>query len=234
MKIKETIKKIKIMSKDPRKKALLQLGAWILFFLLSYIIIILLPHPTPNYKSSNDNKKIDAITNFQDMDSFEFTYTFSYLGKEEKIDGTYFHNHYYFTYLNQEYYVQDGNIYKVDSTQKTLSLVTHPILDLSFRELGLESLTTFLKEGTLLEEKEYKDGKKVSSYEYRKDEKKIFLTSTSMKDYIQEIVVDLKEYVSNETVTYDVFQVHLEYREINNLTSYSRNYSDYRILQEEV
>lgn len=233
MKIKETIKKIKIISKNPKKKALLQLGAWLLFFLISYIVIILLPHHTPKYKISNDKKKIDAVTNFQDMKSFEYTYTFSYLDKEEKMVGTYFDKKYYFTYLNQEYYSTDKKIYRVDSNQKTLFSVNEFIVNLSLEELDPESLSIFLKEGTLVEEKEYKDGKKVSNYEYNKDGKKILLTTTSMDNYIQDIVVDLREYVSNETVTYDKFQVHLEYSEMNNLTSYSKNYTDYQIIQEE-
>lgn len=231
--MKEKIKKIKEMSKNPRKKALLQLGAWILFFFISYIVIILLPHPTPKYVSSHDNK-IDAVTNFQNMNSFEYTYTFSYLGKEEKIVGVYFHENYYFTYLNQEYYVLNDNVYAVDSNQKTLSLVNHFITNLSTKELGLKSLTTFLKDGKLIEEKEYKDGKKVSSYEYRKDDKRIFLTATSDNNYIKDILVDLSEYVSDDNTIYDSFKVHLEYQEINNLTSYSKNYSDYQIIQEGV
>lgn len=222
------------MAKNPRKKALLQLGAWALFFLISYIVIILIPHPTPKYVSSSNQKKESKVEQFEDMNNFEYIYTFSYLGKEEKIEGTYFNKNYYFTYLGQEYYATLGSTFLVNPTQKKLLFTENRIVNLSIKELGIESLSTYLKEGKLVEEKEYKDGKKVSSYEYEKNGKKIFLTVTLNNGMIQDATVDLKDFVSLELVKDNNFQVHLEYKEVNNLSSYSKDYSDYQIIHEEV
>lgn len=228
--MKEKIKRIKEMTKNPRKKALLQLGAWILFFFISYIIIILLPHPTPKYESPSNSNSVDSISQFQEMNNFEYTYTFSYQGKQEQIAGTYFDKKYYFTYLGKEYYSSLGNIYQVNSINKTFIPVDDFIINLSLKELSVDSLTQFMKDGKLLEEKEYKDGKKVSNYEYIKDEKKIIITAVEKDKYIRELSLDLKEYMSNETIIYDNFQVTLELDEINNLSSYSKNYLDYQVV----
>lgn len=232
--MKEKIKNIKEMAKNPRKKALLQLGAWFLFFLISYIVIILIPHPTPKYVSSSNQKKESKVEKFEDMNNFEYVYTFSYLGKEEKIEGTYFNKNYYFTYLGQEYYSTLGSAFLVNSIKKTLLFTENAIINLSIKELGIESLSTYWNEGKLVEEKEYNDGKKVSSYEYEKDGKKIFLTVTLKNNFIQGIVVDLTNFVNAELLTESGFQVHLEYKEVNNLSSYSKDYSDYQIIHEEV
>lgn len=228
--MKEKIKRIKEMAKNPRKKALLQLGAWILFFFISYIIIILLPHPTPKYESPSSSNSVDSISQFQEMNNFEYAYTFSYQGKQEQIVGTYFDEKYYFTYLGKEYYSALENIYQVNSINKTFIPVDNFIINLSLKELSVDSLTQFMKDGKLLEEKEYKDGKKVSNYEYIKDEKKIIITAVEKDKYIRELSLDLKEYMSNETIIYDNFQVTLELNEINNLSSYNKNYLDYQVV----
>ncbi len=230
--MKEKIKKIKEMAKNPRKKALLQLGAWILFFFISYIIIILLPHPTPKYSSPSNSNSVDSISQFQEMENFEYTYTFSYQGKREQIVGTYFDKKYYFTYLGKEYYSALENIYQVNSTNKTFIPVDNFIINLSLKELSIDSLTQFMKDGILIEEKEYKDGKKVSNYEYIKDGKKIIMAIVEKDKYIREVSLDLKEYMSNANITYDNFQVELEFNEINNLSSYSKNYLDYQVVLE--
>ncbi len=226
--IKNIIKTIKEMSKNPRKKALLQLGAWLLFFFISYIVIILIPHPTPTYKSSSNSNKADSITSYSERKSFEYTYTFSYLGKVEEMIGTYFENNYYFVYMNEEYYSTLENIYKVDNNNRTLILDNSFIPLLSIKELNKETIKDMIKLSKIVEEKEYKDGKKITSYEYEKEGNIISLVVTENDSEIVEILVNYKDYYP----TYPNLQVKLEYREINNLTSYSK-YSDYQVVEGE-
>lgn len=225
---KEKRAEFKEMMKNPRKKALFQLGCWGAFFLISYLVIILIPHPTPVYRNPNSNTKKDTLTNYQTMNNFEYTYTFSYNGKEEEIVGTYFDNHYYFSYLNQEYYTDEENIYEVDSTNKMFKNVDNFIVLLSLTELRKENLAEFLVNDNLVESKEYKDGKKINTYQYFIEENKyIYLTVTEQDRYIEEILVDLKDYLESKELIFSNFEVKLQYSEINNLSSYSKNYSDY-------
>lgn len=215
------------MSKNPRKKALLQLGAWMLFFFISYIIIILIPHPTPSSHTSNNSNEVDSVETYSSMKSFEYTYTFSYQGKTEEIIGTYFDNHYYFNYLGEEYYSSLKNVYKVDSILKELKLSNDFIVTLSIKELNKESLKTMINSSKLVEEKEYKDGKKISSYEYVENDKSILLEIIESDKMIVEIVINYQDYYP----LYGDLQVKLEYREINNLVSYNKNYLDYQVVE---
>jgi len=47
--------------------------------------------------------------------------------------------------------------------------------------------------------------------------------------YIEEIDINLKDYLESKQILYSQFQVNLKYFEINNLSSYSKNYSDYMV-----
>ena len=227
---KEKRKEFKEKMKNPRKKALFQLGCWMCFFLISYIIIILVPHPTPTYRSSSSNVNKKPLSNFQEMKSFEYVYTFHYDGKEEEIKGTYFEEQYYFTYLNQEYYANKENIYLVDSLQKKLLPVDNFIILTSLKELRKENLVNFLEEKYLIEKKEYKDGKKINTYQFPIEETKFIDLVVTFKDkYIEEIDINLKDYLESKQILYSQFQVNLKYSEINNLSSYSKNYSDYMV-----
>lgn len=225
--MKEKIKKIKEMSKDPRKKALLQLGAWFLFFFLSYIIIILIPRPTPQYHSSNSNKG-NTNSSYSTWKNFEYVYTFMYQEKEEQIKGTYFDEKYYFTYLGNEYYSTLTNVYKVDSIKKQLSLERNFFLSLSVKELEPITIKNMIDSSTKREEKEYKDGKKITSYEYTQDENSIFITTTEQNKEMVEVLLDYQ----NTYPTFAGLKIKLEYQEVNNLSSYSKNYLDYQVLTE--
>lgn len=214
--------------KDPKKKALFQLECWIVFFVISYLVIILLPHPSPTYRGTSSNTKKDTLTNYQTMNNFEYTYTFSYNGIEEVMTGTYFKDNYYFSYSGKEYYADKENIYEVDSLNKKLLNVDNFIVVTSLTELRKENLVDYLSTENLVESKEYKDGKKVNTYQYFIEESKsISLIVTEKDDYIEEIVIDLKEYFESKELMYSNFEVKLQYSEINNLSSYSKNYSDY-------
>lgn len=227
-KIKNIIKTIKEMSKNPRKKALLELGAWLLFFLISYIIIILIPHPTPTYKSSSNENKIDSLTKYSTRKSYEYEITFTYLDNEEKIIGTYFDNNYYFTYLEEEYYAPLETIYKVDNITQTLILDNSFLVTLSVLELSNDKVKEMIDSSKIVEEKEYKDGKRITTYECIKEEKNITLTFTESDSEIIEVIVDYSDYYE----LYPNLQVKLEYSEINNLTSYSK-YLDYQVVEGE-
>ncbi len=214
--------------KNPRKKALFQLECWIVFFFVSYLVIILLPHPRHVYRSPNSNVQKDTLSNFQEMKSFEYIYTFYYNGHEEVMAGTFFEDNYYFHYLNQEYYADKENIYQVDSINKKLKYTDNFIVLTSLKELRKENLVNFIGEEYLVESKEYKDGKKVNTYRYPIEESKyIDFIVTEKEKYIEEIEVNLKDYFESKQILYTDFRVNLKYLEINNLSSYSKNYTDY-------
>lgn len=225
--IKKAIKMIKEMSKNPRKKALLQLGAWMIFFFVSYIIIILIPHPTPKSYTSSNSNEIDHLEAYSNMKNFEYTYTLAYQGKMEEMSGTYFDNHYYFNYLKEEYYSSLGTVYKVDSILKELILSNDFMVTLSIEKWNKESLKEMIKSSKLIEEKEYKNGKKIIHYEYVENGKIILLEVTESDKTIVEILIDYQDFYP----LYNDLQVKLEYHEINNLVSYSKNYLDYRVVE---
>lgn len=233
--MKEKREKFKEMLKNPRKKALFQLKCWLIAFLVFYGIVLITPHPTPKYVSSNSNINFetDTIENLKNMSSFEYKYTISYQGKEEEMIGTFFQKNDYFTYLGEEYYKTVDGIYLVNEKEKSLLPVSNPMVLLLFDDLKRENLENYMKDGEVIEEKEYKDGKKVTSFRYQVGEEKyLSMVVTEQDHFIVDISIDLKEYLETKQLFYDIFEVHLEYNEINSLVSYSKNYADYQVVLE--
>ena len=230
-KIKEAYRKYKELKKDPRKKALMQLGAWLVGFLLFYIIaVLIMPHPNP-YRSfsSSSNSNQDALSNYRMADNFEYTMSFQYSLKEDRVEGTYFDKKYYFTYLGKEYTSFDGKVYEVDTLNQTLKNTTDFIPLLASVELSKDSLLGWIDLSEKLEEKTYKDSKKVSQYQFQM----IPLKVTEENHQITKIEIDLKAYLASRNLLYDSFLVTIEYQEINLLEDYQSHYEDYQIVEGE-
>lgn len=233
--MKEKYKKCKEMLKNPKKKALFKLGCWFFFFAILYLIILIVPHAnTSSYRSSSSNRNTitnDAITNLLNMSSFEYVYTFSYLDEVVEITGVFYENQYYFQYLDSDYYAKENTVCLVDFSNHSLVPTEEFLVLLSLRELSKEVLYDWLTNGELMEKKEYSDGKTVSTYRYKLEENHyIEMTITENAHIIDTIHLDLTDYFQSKAIEYDSFQVELQYQEVNNLVSYSKNYEDYEIL----
>ncbi len=229
LKIKEKYQKYKELKKDPRKKALMQIGLWIVgFFLFYVIVIVIMPHPTPNYHTSTNDVKSDSEL-YQDMENFEYSATLSYQGMEESLEGIYFQNQYNFSYLGKKYTSFDGKVFEIDDTEKLLKETKDERLLLPTVELSKENLSNWLKTAEKGESITYKDGTQITHYQFED----IPFILTSEKGSILKVEADFTTYFAHKGISYDSFKVTIEYRKINDITSYSANYSDYLVVEEE-
>lgn len=230
-KIKEAYHQYKELRKDPRKKALMQLGAWIVGFFLFYVIaVVIMPHPTPHYhSSSSSNENLSALEKYQQVESFEYTMNFSYQGKEEMIEGIYFQQKYYFTYLGKSYIAFDDKVYEVDSENKLLKETTEMIPSLSTYELSQKNIASWLELAEKLEQREYKEGKIETRYQFQD----IPFTVIEEEKQVTSVDLDLQKYLASKGTAYDSFHVTIEYKEMDAITSYESSYSDYQIVKGE-
>ncbi len=223
MKIKEKYQKYKEMKKDPRKKAILQLGIWMAVFLWGYIIlVVLMPHPKPVAVSSKKDS-------YQNRESYQYEITLSY-PTEETLEGTYFRGKNYLTYQGVEYYANENGQYLVNSTTKTLLPNENAVVALVFQELSVKNLSEWMEKSEVEESISYQDGTENTKYLYT--DEKGFLIPISVrkeKDEIVQIHLDLQAYLASKGEAYPSFEVDLIYKEINNLTNYSKSYENYEV-----
>ena len=241
--MKKLIEKYKKIFDTKRKKAVLKLALWILFFV---IVLNMVGRPPKNYykNSENSNKEVklsaSSIDNFKNMSNYEYTYNIEFKKNDTvqtfNIDGTYYNNKYYFNMDNKSYYISDEVIYLVNNDEKKIidvkSILNNGIFNVvDLRIFRKDNLYTFIDSSTEESNTSYKDGTEVKKYSYVTSEgKKMDITTSSSGKLINSIVLDLTNYID---IKYDSVKATLNLKNINNISSYKVNYDEYQVIKKE-
>lgn len=242
--MKKYIDFIKEMFKTKRRRAVLELGAWILFFIIIFSMVG--GADKEYYKSYNSKAKLqeeklgpDLVENIKKVNSYEFEYlieakdssgTYTY-----NVSGTYFKDKYFATILNKDYYLTDEDFYIVDSNLKTL---TKPVSKnknalynlIDIRLLTNNNLYTLINSSEQIDSKTYKDETKITRYKYiNYNDKYIVFTIKSKDNLFSEIEADFTNYYERK---YNSFKVNINYKNVNNILDFNKSYDNYKIVEE--
>lgn len=231
------------MLHDKRKKAIVSLGLWFIFFVIVFLLIggrNAIPKEI-NYASHiNSNTNTSSPTeNYKVMDNFEFNYIIEIkennLTDTYNLKGTYYNNKYYFDLLNNKYLIDNNTIYIIDEVNRQLKEVdkTNPkslFSRFDLRILMRDSIHTFISSSTEKNSTVYKDGTKLITYVYQNYENKTIDLTVSIKDnIINSISINFNNYFGNK---YQSLNVNITYQNINNIMEYSNNYEGYKLVRE--
>lgn len=241
--MKNLIEKYNNIFDTKRKKALLKLGFWIVFFI---VVLSMVGRPPKNIPlvSNNSNKNevklsSSSIENFKNMDNYEFTYSIEFIKnnvvKTYNIDGTYYNKKYYFIMDNKNYYIDNDVVYLVNDDNKQLNNVKNVFNSglfniMNINILSKDTLSTIIESSTEDSTTSYKDETEVKKYTYvTSDNKKISITSNASGKIINNMLLDLTNYLD---IKYDSVKVTCNYKNINNISEFKTNYDSYQIIKE--
>lgn len=238
--MKEKYRKFKELKRNPRYNALFKLIFWFLFFGIIYLIIISGISPSKYAKVTDNgivNKTINPIENYGNMQNYEYTYTFNYNDGTDKtvvVNGTYFKEKYYFTIGENTYYFSD-EIYLVLKDSKELLLAPKIDLPIGLTEIDKMVVSNWLSSSSKESEITYNDNSKIVEYIYTVENSyKIYLEVSIKNYYIETINMNLVDFLSTKDLQFKKFDVKIEYKNINNISSYKRNYDEYEVIHESV
>jgi hypothetical protein len=211
------IKKIREFLKDPKKKALTQLGLYGVFFIFVFILI--------NSSSNSVNTPIinepkTPVEYYEDMTSYDYKVTYTNIDKIDVIEGTYYNNTSLFTYNNLKYYYEDM-LYVINNDSYILSNIEYDVskifnnnLHTIFDNLNEESKTT------------YKDGKVVTNYTLDSNiiHNYLYNIESTYTNLISVSITENNDIITN--ITFDLTnlglylnKIEVEYNNINNIES---------------
>lgn len=222
----EYIRSIREFLKDPKKKALTQLGLYAIFFIFVFILI------SGGNSSESTSTLVEEtktpIEFFEEMKGYTYKLTYTNIDKIDVIEGTYYDNKSLFTYNNLKYYYEDS-LYIIDNNTYYLSNIEYNIF-----KVFSSNLSTIIKD---LEEESktmYKDGTVVTNYNI--DSNKIYnylfenestynnlssISITETQNEIHNIVIDLTNLGINLT------KIEIEYMYLDKVTGLDFNKDNY-------
>ena len=236
--MKKYLECIKEIRKDKRKSAIASLVLWLIFFIVIIPMVGRVPKDITIRTSGDDlnNNEVvkESIDSYKEMKSYNVNYLVETNVNNYTLNGTYYDEKYYYIYDSNNYYLDNEKLYYVDDINKQLKKVNidnnvFSIIDMNL--LTKDSLYTFITCSEEESKTSYKDGKVVRNYIYTtSDNRKMYITTTEIDNNINTIVIDYKDYLKNG---YTIFKVTCNYQNINNLLEYNKDYTNYKILEEE-
>lgn len=217
---------IKEFLKDPKKKALTQLGVWAIFFVFVFMFLNS-GSDTPVVNTSVDDTKT-AIETYSDMKGYTYKVTYTNLDKIDIIEGTFYNNTSLFTFNNIKYYYEnslyiiDNDSYYLGNIEYNISKIFNSNLKTIINELVEESKTTY-KDGTIVTNYTI-DSNKVYKYLYEVESvytNNINVSITEKDNIVTNVVFDLTNLGLNLT------KIEVEYSNINNIESLEFNKDNY-------
>jgi len=190
------IKELKEMLKNPKKKALTQLGFYVIFF----IFVAILLRGADNKPAKIIEEQKSPIEFYEDMKSYHYKVTYTNFDKVDIIDGTYVDNISSFNFNNFKYYY-DEDLYIIDNDSYYLSNIEYNITKIfnnNFKtiieDLEEESKTTY-KDGTIVTNYTI-DSNKLYNYLFDLEatytyDNKCTIIITENENEIHNIVIDL-------------------------------------------
>ena len=226
-KIKKIYRSYQDLKKNPRKKALADLGLWLVFFLGMYIFFLILSNMGSSH-TYHSFKQQDTLSNFKEMES----YTFQMTGNQEQVTGMYVDEKMYIEYQGKTYFYKEGTIYQVDTVEEQLIPTKETLLSFFVQDLKPTILSQWLEASKVLEETKYNGKKKETLYQYSFDDKKMNLKVVEEDYQIKTIAMDGKDYLAKKGLQYDTFPITIQYQDVNEIQSASKNYENYPIKEE--
>lgn len=219
----EYIRKVKEFLKDPKKKALTQLGIYAIFFIFVFALL---------NSSSNNTQPLEEpktpIESYEEMQGYNYKVTYTNMDKIDIVEGTYYDNKSLFTYNNQKYYYEDS-LYIIDNDSYYLTGIGYNIpkifsknLISIINELEEESKTAY-KDGTLVTTYTI-DSNKMYNYLFELEsnyDSLVTISITESEEEIHNIVIDLTSLGLNLT------KIEIDYTYINMITNLDFNKENY-------
>lgn len=219
MKLKEYWDLFKEAWKDSRKRAIIKLGLYIIFFMIVILMI----------KTSDNNYVVDNNTTKNDYSNYNFNLNFN---SNDIINGTYDNNIIKYNYLNQIYYINDNMTYQMINNE----LLVTDNYSIHISRLLINELDNYLSESEEIYKTEFSDGRIKKGYEieiedfaYLYDNKEILdknklnISVTYLNDEINEIEYDLTQYFKNYYNIQDNYIIKLSFNNFNNAENLNFN-----------
>ena len=223
----EYINKIKEFLKDPKKKALTQLGLWFIFFIFVFLILSSGNSSSNTYIPNVENTKTPMET-YTEMNGYTYKVTYINIDKVDIIEGTYYNSTSLLTFNNLKYYYENA-LYVIDNDFYYLSNIEYNIEKIFSKNLssiinGLEeeSKTTY-KDGSIVTNYNI-DSNKIYDYLFNMPSTYTNLVSISIKQVdnkITKVTIDLTNLGLNLT------KIDIEYSNIDNIQSLEFNKNNY-------
>lgn len=219
------INEIREFLKDPKKKAITQLGLYFIFFVFVFLLLNNADGVDP---TSPVKKKESATTIYKEMTGYTYKVTYTSMERVDVIEGTYYDNKSLFTYNNFKYYLEDS-LYIIDNDSYSMASIEYNIskifsknLYTIFEKLKEESKTTYT-DGTIVTNYILDSNE---AYKYLNDlesdySNKVSVSITEKDDIITKVSFNLVNLGLNLT------NIDIEYYSINNIESLEFNKENY-------
>lgn len=228
------MKKILEDLKNPKKKSIVMLSCYGIFFIFVFILIAMGNSNSDSNKTYKDYMNNDTKQEIEKEDNTVSNYEYSYKITDNanivEVTGTKTKEKEIFTYNGISYYKQDNNTYLNDGTN---TLVTTPTFNTDL--YNYEFIDNFFKEKNAKEKTTYEDGtiKEIYSinskeyFDYMKEDKCTTVDCTNInvdvtinkndKEQIEKVIINLTNYYKYN------YLIELNYTNINNIKEVSTN-----------
>lgn len=219
------IKKVKEFLKDPKKKALTQLGIYAIFFIFVFIFINM---GERRVNTPSIDETTSPIEYYEKMTSYDYKVTYTNIDKVDIIEGTYYNNTSLFTYNSLKYYYEDL-LYVINNDSYILSNIEYDISKIFSK--NLYSLFDDLKEES---KTTYKDGKIVTNYTLDSNiiYNYLYNMESTYTNLVNVSITESNDIITNITIdltNLDLYlnKIEVEYSNINNIESLEFNKNIY-------
>lgn len=196
--IKSGLKFVKEKWKNPRFKGIIQIGFWLIFFVLVSLLF-------RTNKSSMNSVKEENI----DVNSYEYNYQYNNTNNIINISGTHYKDKEVFYIDNNKYYFVNNNYYQA---------IDNKIIDVGYNlvEWRYQSIKNIMDKNNYSNKLEYEDGS--IKYEYIID----YMTYNSYynTNYTNNIIINIivaDEKIKTVNINYLKETVAITYENINNI-----------------
>lgn len=211
------LRSIKEGLKNPKKRSLIILGIYAVFFI--FVITAIRTSSEPNYIREDDSSdKENKVT------SYEYIYKINDNNNILEVTGTYKDNKNTFKYNNIDYYKEEDKLYVIENGMKN----EIQEIDFNIDSYSYNNIENIIKNSEFIEKTTYKDKSEKTIYniliqkyfELLNIENNCGLVDCSVisanitvesLDYIKHVIIDLKSYYN-----YD-YNIEITYSNINNI-----------------
>jgi len=222
----EYIKKIREFLKDPKKRALTQLGLWAIFFV--FVFTLLNSGETTNIDIPVIEDPKTPLEVYKDMKGYTYKVTYTNLDKTDIIEGTYYNNMSLFTYNTLKYYY-DSSLYVIDNDSYYLTNIEYDITKI-FNN-NLKKIVDKLEEQS---KTTYKDGTITTNYIVLSNDIYNYLygVENTYTNYVNVNITEKENKITNITIDLsgidlNLKKIEIEYSNIDNIAGLEFNKENY-------
>ena len=140
--------------KNPKKRALIQLGGYFIFFIFVFVLINMNKDNSSNYYDTYENEEKNEITDVKE--SKIQTYSYKHIIDNVEINGTYIDSQNIFIVNDTKYYNYDMKTYLYDTKEE----VEYFDID----KYSYESIEKLIETSEFVEKTTYKDNTEKTTY----------------------------------------------------------------------